>query len=68
MTERSTEDRAFDRGMSTLRRTERSTEDGGALINKVLSTEDVALDAGRKCQLSTALLTEGRALDAGLET
>ena len=52
-TERSTEDGTFDRGLSALQRMERSTEDGGALLNPVLSTEDIALNAGRNCQLRT---------------
>ena len=66
--ERSTEDRMFDGGLSALRRTERSTEDGSALLKTGLSTEDVAFNTGRNCQLSTELSMEGEALDAGLGT
>ena len=43
-------------------------EDGGALLKTGLSTEDVALDAGRNDQCRTERSTEDVALDAGLET
>ena len=51
--ELSPEDGTFDGGLSALLRTERSTENGGALLETGLLTEDVALDAGRNCQLRT---------------
>ena len=67
-TERSNEDRAFDGGLISLRRAEGLTEDGGALFNMGLSTDDVGFNAGRNCQLRTERSTEGGALDAGLVT
>ena len=66
--ERSTEDGTFDGGLGALRRTERSTEDGGALLNTGLLTKNVALDAGRNGQRKTERSTEDGALNAGLET
>ena len=45
---------------------ERSTEDRGALLNTGLSTEDVAFDVGRNCQLKAERLTEGVTVNSRL--
>ena len=66
--EQSAEDGTINGEMSALRRTERSTEDGSALLKTGLLAEDIALDAGRNGQRRTERSTEDGALDAGLET
>ena len=62
------EDGTLDGGLIALHGTERLMEDGVALLNTGLSMEDVALNAGQKCQLRTEHSAEGGALDAGLES